>query len=51
MQAQHWQNIQHSVSALYLRVQDNGEGRRECKAITKKSNDSANIIKLLKFFH
>ena len=35
--------LPHIELALYLEVQDNKGGRRDCKTATKKSNEHANI--------
>ena len=33
------------MSVLHLKVKDSKEGRRDCKAITKKSKEHKNIVK------
>ena len=38
------------MSALNFGLQDNRKGRRECKAVTKKPNNDANILEKFSLF-
>ena len=42
--------LQHLTSALHLRPQDNREGKWECKVVTKKLNNDANMLEKKFFF-